>query len=90
MLQISCLRIYHRGFDIVNIGSIREISVNIGNISIASKNTKKIHFFQIFKYLKQQQHQINTFSHKYEKKLIYKMRNMSNDQHIKNESCPES
>jgi hypothetical protein len=29
------------------------------------KNTKYIHFFQNFKHIKQQQHQINTLAHKY-------------------------
>ena len=30
-----------------------------------SKNTKYVHFFQNFKHIKQQQHQINTLAHKY-------------------------
>jgi hypothetical protein len=29
------------------------------------KNTKYIHFFQNFKHIKQQQHQINSLAHKY-------------------------
>ena len=53
MWNTSCRRKYHRGFGTQLIGNIEE---NIGKI------------FQFFKYVKQQQHQINTLPHKYEKK----------------------
>jgi hypothetical protein len=37
----------------------------IGKPRQTLKNTKYIHFFQNFKHIKQQQHQINTLAHKY-------------------------
>ena len=37
----------------------------IGKPQQTLKNTKYIHFFQNFKHIKQQQHQINTLAHKY-------------------------
>ena len=37
----------------------------IGKPRQTLKNTKYIHFFQNFKHIKQQQHQINTLTHKY-------------------------
>lgn len=38
---------------------------NFGKQQQILKNAKYIHFFQIFKHIKQQQHQINTLAHKY-------------------------
>ena len=37
----------------------------IGKPRQTLKNTKYIHFFQNFKHIKQQQHQINSLAHKY-------------------------
>jgi hypothetical protein len=45
--------------------SFRESRQKIGKPRQTLKNTKYIHFFQTFKYIKQQQHQINTLAHKY-------------------------
>jgi hypothetical protein len=46
-----------------------KISENIKKCRKNKKNTKIFIFFQIFKYLKQQQHHINAFPHKYEKRI---------------------
>jgi hypothetical protein len=65
MLHLSLLGIYRRGSKIEIIGNIGE---NIENYRESLKDTKIIIFFQIFKLLKQHQHQTNTLSHKYENK----------------------
>jgi hypothetical protein len=39
---------------------------NVGKCRKTSKKYKNTHFFQFFKLVKQQQHQINTLLHKYE------------------------
>jgi hypothetical protein len=44
-------------------------ATSVENVGICCKTSKKYknnHFFQFFKLVKQQQHQINTFLHKYE------------------------
>ena len=69
MWKTSCRQKYLQGSGLQLIGNIRE---NIGKyqqiLAKFKKKYKNIHFFQIFKHLKQQQHQINTLPHKYEKK----------------------
>jgi hypothetical protein len=44
----------------------RKISEYLGKCRKTSKKYKNTHFFQFFKLVKQQQHQINTLLHKYE------------------------
>ena len=45
---------------------LKNTSTNVNNISTDLKKYKNIHFFQNFKHLKQQQHQIDTLLHKYD------------------------
>ena len=50
------------------IGFYSNMSASINNISTNFKKYKNIHFFQFYKHLKQQEHQINTLRHEYGKK----------------------
>ena len=68
MLQISCRRIYRRGYKKKLSDLSAKMSANIGNILATLKKYKNIHFFQFSKHLKQQEHQLNTLIYEYGKK----------------------
>ena len=53
--------------------------MKIGKQQQTLENTKYIHFFQNFKHIKQQQHQINTLGNNMEKALLFMMYWTSNE-----------
>ena len=67
MLQI-CRKIYRGGFKKKLSDLSANMSASIGNISTNLKKYENIYFFQFYKHLKQQEHQINTLRHEYGKK----------------------
>ena len=67
MLQI-CQKIYRGGFKKKLSDLSENMSASISNISANLKKYENIHFFQFYKHLKQQEHQINTLRHEYGKK----------------------